>query len=82
MLDDDGTYVLVCTGINMPDALERQAVGHLKSFFAKCGYKRAKVEIWSQNKLIGVLEQLRSAAAGRRSVLSDHATLLVDLADS
>ena len=59
-LDDDGTYVLVCTGIDMPDALERQAVGHLKSFFAKCGYKRAKVEIWSQNKLIGVLEQLPS----------------------
>lgn len=54
-LDEGGTYILVCTGVDLPDAQERQALDHLKSFFAKCGYKRTKVELWSQNKLIGLL---------------------------
>src|SRR5882724_3979972 len=59
-LDEGGTYVLVCTGVDLPDAQERQAVGHLMNLLAKCGYKRAKVEVWSQNKLIGLLEPFPS----------------------
>jgi hypothetical protein len=59
-LDEAGTYVLVCTGVDLPDAQERQAVGHLMRLFAKCGYKHAKVEVWSQNKLIGLLEPFPS----------------------
>ena len=59
-LNEGGTYVLVCTGVDLPDAQERLAVGHLMSLFTKCGYKRAKVEVWSQNKLIGLLEPFPS----------------------
>ncbi len=59
-LDEGGTYVLVCTGVDLPDAQERQAVGHLRSLFAKSGYKRPKVEVWSQNKIIGLLEPFPS----------------------
>jgi len=59
-LDEGGTYVLVCTGVDLPDAQERQAVGHLRELFAKCGYSNAKVEVWSQNKLIGVLQRFPS----------------------
>jgi len=46
-LDEGGTYVLVCTGMDLPDAQQRQAVSRLMSLFAKSGYKRAKVEVWS-----------------------------------
>lgn len=35
-LDDNGTYVLVCTGVDLTDAQQRQAVAHLKRLFAKC----------------------------------------------
>lgn len=59
-LDAQGSYVLVCTGSDLPDAQEREALSHLKKLLAKCGYKRAKVEVWSQNKLIGVLQQFPS----------------------
>lgn len=59
-LDAYGRYVLVCTGVDLPDAQERQALKHLKTLFARCGYKRANVEIWSQNKLIGILEPFAS----------------------
>ncbi len=59
-LDDNGTYVLVCTGVDLPDAHQRQAVAHLKRLFAKCSYKGARVHVWSQNKLIGLLEPFPS----------------------
>jgi len=59
-LDANGTYVLVCTGVDLPDPQERQAIGHLKKLFANCGYRRARAEIWSQNKLIGILEPFAS----------------------
>jgi hypothetical protein len=75
-LDEGGTYVLVCTGVDLPDAQQRQAVGHLMRLFTKSGYKRAKVEVWSQNKLIGLVEpfpSLRLKVNGKaQSTLQTH----------
>jgi len=75
-LDADGRYVLVCTGVDLPDAHERQALDHLRTMFVQCGYKCAEVEIWSQNKLIGMLEpfaSLRLRVNGKeRAIFQTH----------
>lgn len=59
-LDSKGTYVLVCTKVDLPDAQQRKAVELLKKYFSDCGYSDAKVEVWSQNKLIGFLQRFPS----------------------
>lgn len=57
-LDDQGTYVLICTGIDPvdPSAIER----HLRDFFRKCAYKNPKVEVWVQNQIRGFLTKYPS----------------------
>ena len=52
-LDTDGTYVLVCTGIDLVDSQRREALKHVEDFLKQCGYSHPKVEVWSQNTLIG-----------------------------
>ena len=61
-LDTDGTYVLVCTGIDLVDSQLRNAREHIKEFLNQCGYSHPKVEVWSQNTLIGFLEIFPSLA--------------------
>ena len=61
-LDADGTYVLVCTGIDLVDSLRRDALKHIEDFLKGCGYSNPKVEAWSQNTLIGFLETFPSLA--------------------
>ena len=55
-LDACGTYVLVCTGIDLVDSQRRDALNHIKDYLEKCNYPEAKVEVWSQNNLIGFLK--------------------------
>ncbi|MBI1930428.1 hypothetical protein HYR99_40025 [Candidatus Poribacteria bacterium] len=55
-LEASGTYVLVCTGIDLVEPQPKQAVEHLETNFKLCGYKHPKVEVWSQNTLIGFLQ--------------------------
>ena len=52
-IDAGGTYVLVGTGIDLVDSQRRDALKHIKDFLKQCGYSRPKVEVWSQNTLIG-----------------------------
>ena len=59
-LDDNGTYVLVCTGIDPVDRAD--AEGHLRKFFTICGYTNPKVEMWVQNQLCGFLTKYPSSA--------------------
>lgn len=61
-LDKDGTYVLVCFKQDLTDEPHRQTVEALDHYFRDCGYKDPKVEVWSQNRLIGFLEIFPSLA--------------------
>lgn len=67
-LDKDGTYILVCFKHDLTAPQHRQAVVILDHYFRQCGYENPKVEVWSQNNLIGFLEVFPSLAlkmAGR-----------------
>ena len=61
-LDVDGTYVLICTGIDLVDTQHRSAHNHIKEYLKLCGYIQPKVEVWSQNQLSGFLELFPSLA--------------------
>ena len=61
--DVNGTYVLVCTGIDcLVETRRTQAIDLIEDHFAACGYPNAEVEIWTQNTLIGYLESFPSLA--------------------
>lgn len=68
-LDAGGTYVLVCTGIDLVDSEHRDALNHLNEYLKGCGYQSPRVEVWSQNHLIGFLQRFPSLSlwANRRS---------------
>ena len=59
---DNSTYVLVCTGIDLVDSQRRNALKHIEDFLKGCGYSKPKVEVWSQNNLIGFLQVFPSLA--------------------
>ena len=59
---DNSTYVLVCTGIDLVDSQRRSAFEHIENFLKQCGYSHPKVEVWSQNTLIGFLQTFPSLA--------------------
>ena len=68
-LDADGTYVLVCTGVELEAPGRRNAPKHIEYFLKACDYSNPKVEVWSQNNLIGFLKVFPSLALwvnGRR----------------
>ena len=58
----DGTYILVCTGIDLVDSQRREARKHIEDFLKQCDYSHPKVEVWSQNTLIGFLQTFPSLA--------------------
>ncbi len=61
-LNDNGTYVMVCTGVDLVDSQHRNALNHIRKYFEICCYQNAKVEVWSQNNLISFLESFPSLA--------------------
>ena len=61
-LDVGGTYVLVCTGIDLVDSKHRDARNHIRDYLKQCGYSHPKVKVWSQNNLIGFLDSFPSLA--------------------
>ena len=62
-LDASGTYVLVCTGIDLVDSQHRRVLKHLNEYLKEtCGYPNPQVEVWSQNNLIGFLQRFPSLA--------------------
>ena len=61
-LDAKGVYVVVCTGTDPTEEERLQAEGHLKEFFAQCGYPDAEFEVWGQSTLIGLLKPFPSLA--------------------
>ena len=70
-LEAGGTYVLVCTGIDLVEPQHRNALNHIKNYLEQCGYRQPKIEVWSQNTLRGFLNVFPSLAlwvTGRSSV--------------
>ena len=61
-LEHCGTYVLVCTGIDLCESQRIDALHHIKDYLGQCGYPDAKVGVWSQNTLCGFLELFPSLA--------------------
>lgn len=63
-LDAGGTYVLVCTGIDLVYSEHQDALNHLNEYLKGCGYPNPhpQVEVWSQNNLIGFLQRFPSLA--------------------
>lgn len=59
-LDGDGTYVLVCTGIDLVKSERDLALEYLNEYLKSCGYQDPRVEVWSQNNLIGFLQRFPS----------------------
>jgi hypothetical protein len=59
-LEEKAAYVLVCTKCDLDEARHKKAIETLKKLFAQCGHKKAKVEVWSQNTLVGLLQRFPS----------------------
>ena len=61
-LDVDGTYVLVCTGID-PTVPNREKIrSHIEDYLRQCDYPHPKVDVFTQNTLRGFLESFPSLA--------------------
>lgn len=61
-LDDDGTYILVCTGIDPVESQRQQIYSHIEEYLKQCGYSHPKVEVFTQSTLIGFLRVFPSLA--------------------
>ena len=71
-LDAGGTYILVCTGIDLVDSQRRNASMHIEKYLKLCGYSDAEVDVWSQNELTGFLEFFPSLALQLNEYGEDH----------
>ena len=58
--ENNGTYVLVCTGIDLVDREHREILADIKNYLGQCGYQEPKFEVWSQNNLIAFLKSFPS----------------------
>ena len=61
-LGDGGTYILVCTRIDLAHSQRSDALNHIKNCLKECGYSNPKVDVWSQNNLISFLDSFPSLA--------------------
>ncbi len=61
-LDADGTYVLVCTGIDPVEPQRQQILSNIAEYLKQCDYPHPKVEVFTQNNLRGFLGAFPSLA--------------------
>ena len=61
-LNSESTYVLVCTGIDFVEPEHQEILSDIKDYLKPYGEHQPKVEVWSQNTLIGFLESFPSLA--------------------
>ena len=57
-----GTYILVCTGIDLVYKAYSKILAKIKNYLEECGYESPNVEVLSQNNLITFLETFPSLA--------------------
>ena len=70
--DTDGTYVLVCTGINLSKSRTNQARSHIEECLKQCGYRNPKVKVWSQDNLINFLQEFPLLELNLKSLREDN----------
>jgi hypothetical protein len=63
-MDQGGTYVLVCPGVDLTSKQRDDAIGVIKENLTRCGYADPKVDVLSQNQLIGILQRFPSVSLG------------------
>lgn len=61
-LDLNGTYILVCTGIDPVEPQRVKIRSHIEEYLKRCDYSHPKVEVFTQNTLRGFLESFPSLA--------------------
>ncbi len=61
-LDENGTYILVCTGIDPTELQREKARSHIEDYFKLCDCPKPKVEVFTQSNLKGFLEVFPSLA--------------------
>ena len=61
-IDAGGTYVLVCTGIELVDSQRRDALNYIKGCLRQCSDQDFEIDVWGQNTLIGFLQMFPSLA--------------------
>ncbi len=61
-LDADGTYILVCTGIDPVEPQREKIRSHTEDYLRQCDYPHPKVDVFTQNTLIAFLESFPSLA--------------------
>jgi hypothetical protein len=62
LLDENGTYILVCFKQDLLDSQCRKALDNLQFVLNICGYESPKIAILSQNNLIGYISTFPSLA--------------------
>ncbi len=60
--ESGGTYILVCTGIDLEYKRYNEILAKIKGYLQQCGYNDPKVEVLSQNNLISFLQGFPSLA--------------------
>lgn len=55
-LDAEGTYILVCTGINFSKSQLDKASSHIIECLGQCEYDTPKIKVWNQEILISFLQ--------------------------
>ena len=71
-LEAEGTYVLVCTGINLSKDQTQKAHSHIEKYLKQeCKFKNPKVKVWSQADLIDFLDEFPLLVLGLRGLLKE-----------
>ena len=69
-LEDKGTYVLVCTGINLGKSRTEQTRSHIEKYLTEqCKYENPKIKVWSQDDLTNFLDEFPLLVLGLRGLL-------------
>ena len=69
-LDDKGTYILVCTGINLGKSRTEQTRSHIEKYLTEqCKYENPKIKVWSQDDLINFLDEFPLLVLGLKGLL-------------
>ena len=71
-LDDNGTYILVCTGIHLSKSNVKRARSHIEKYLKEqCDCENPKVKVWSQSDFINFLDEFPLLVLGLRGLLEE-----------
>jgi Helix-turn-helix len=59
-LENHGTYILACFGVDCTPQETRKAKATLYDLFSECGFADARFDVWSQGHLVGLFSRFYS----------------------